>query len=128
MKLETILTVAYMCQQKMRSFLSFLQETLRVLLSIVTYNWQATVHTTGQCIWVNIPFIKDTPHLRFLFWTRTNHLVNNYISDGKSLLQVSFWRQQFNIFQKQDIRYDVPSVAKFRTCDKLFVQTQLLRH
>ena len=24
--------------------------------------------------------------------------------------------------------YDMPSVTKFRICDKLFVQTQLLRH
>ena len=27
-----------------------------------------------------------------------------------------------------DRKYDVPSVVKFRICDKLFIQTHLLRH
>ena len=62
-----------------------------IIISLRSLKHKTWNHTTGRCVWIKILFIKATPHLRLLkkakcfFWTRTNNLINNYISGVKAL-------------------------------------------
>ena len=72
-------------------------ENRSIIHSLYCLIHEAWNHTTRQCIWIKIPFIKDTPQLRYHLVITQNeslsYLVNNCICGREALRPVSFRRE-----------------------------------